>query len=132
MAKKATKKSKVAKVSAETGVDIQDLERLPTEALDKLDALVPDEDLLSGQPELPRLATTDVDGSPIDNDLETMSSESTEDGLPTVELESMSLGHQELPKLPETQEVVSQEADVHGGERHILGYHPVTEEPVYK
>ena len=36
------KKEKVEKVAAETGVEASDLERLPVEALEKLDALVPD------------------------------------------------------------------------------------------
>lgn len=40
---KGSKNAKVEKVSAETGVEAADLERLPVEALDKLDALVPDE-----------------------------------------------------------------------------------------
>ena len=37
------KKVKAEKVSAETGVDAETLERLPVEALEKLDALVPDQ-----------------------------------------------------------------------------------------
>lgn len=50
MGKKAKKPTEVAKVSAETGVDVKDLNRLPQDALEKLDALVPDadEDLLGG------------------------------------------------------------------------------------
>lgn len=36
------KKNRVEKVSQETGVEAKDLERLPVEAIEKLDALVPD------------------------------------------------------------------------------------------
>ena len=45
------KKLKVEKVAKETGVDAADLERLPVDALEKLDALTPDEDLLGSEPE---------------------------------------------------------------------------------
>lgn len=38
-----SKKKKVEKVSKETGVEEKALDRLPVEALDKLDDLVPDE-----------------------------------------------------------------------------------------
>lgn len=44
------KKKLVTKVSEETGVEVADLERLPVEALNKLDALTPDEDDLLGKP----------------------------------------------------------------------------------
>ena len=44
-----SKKTKIDKVAKETGVDASDLARLPSDALDKIDALVPDEDLL-GEP----------------------------------------------------------------------------------
>lgn len=39
------KKETVEKVAEETGVEASDLERLPVEALEKLDALVPDKEV---------------------------------------------------------------------------------------
>lgn len=44
------KKTKTKKVSEETGVEEADLNRLPIEALDKLDALIPDADELLDTP----------------------------------------------------------------------------------
>lgn len=44
------KKKLIAKVAEETGVEAADLERLPVEALNKLDVLTPDEDDLLGEP----------------------------------------------------------------------------------
>jgi hypothetical protein len=44
------KKAKALKVSEETGVSVEDLQRLPIDALDKLDVLTPDGDLLEGSP----------------------------------------------------------------------------------
>ena len=42
------KKKLALKVAEETGVEVADLERLPVEALNKLDALTPDSDDLLG------------------------------------------------------------------------------------
>lgn len=51
------KEDVVAKVAKETGVQAEDLNRLPVEALDKLDAIVPDEDLLGSPSELPTVVS---------------------------------------------------------------------------
>lgn len=46
MSKRKTKPQLVEKVSVETGVDRADLDRLPEDALEKLDAVVPDQEEL--------------------------------------------------------------------------------------
>lgn len=43
------KKEVVEKVAEETGVEPKDLERLPEDALEKLDALVPDKEAPAGK-----------------------------------------------------------------------------------
>lgn len=65
-----SKKIKALKVSEETGVAIEDLSRLPTDALDLLDALVPDpilidEDLIGGKPTKEIVGYHMITGEPI-------------------------------------------------------------------
>ena len=54
------KKKLIAKIHQETGIESADLERLPVDALDKIDLLVPDtnldDDLLGHQDNTPVLA----------------------------------------------------------------------------
>lgn len=149
-----TKKELVAKIAKEQNLDPKKLERMNMETLHKMDKVVPDTDGdLLGSAELPSanvphdadtIPATGTDGAEVGSET-TVSTGATPDvghasDEGTVIVGEMT-GTMELPpqETPAgSTEVASEEgSDVHGTRTDavvghvILGYHPVTEEPVY-
>ena len=121
------KKEQAKKVADETGVDAKSLERLSTADLAKLDALTPDDDLLLGAApqELPELGQPDLDSKkeyvlPV-----ARIDESRILSVPTEEPKADSKD-KKLPVEPK-----DESKDV-GAHDVLLGYHPISNEPIYK
>lgn len=119
--KNGNKKEKVEKVSKETKVEAADLDRLPVEALDKLDAIVPDADI-------DIFSEEDSQELPTDNG----SNESAGDEVhgPT----DMDTAGGELSEGSEhdgDNVDAGIEESIEPKEKKLVGRHPITKEPVY-
>lgn len=120
-----TKKELVAKIAKEQGLDPKKLDRRNMEQLKKMDAVVADEgDLLGGPSEIAHAGLPM--GLPI------------EEGTQVVgEVGGMQPSITETPKSPDTVETQEGSDTLRSGadavvkEHIIIGYHPVTEAPVY-
>lgn len=112
MSKPKNKPKLVEKVSAETQVPVEDLERLPVEALEKLDEMTEDtEEFPEIEPEFAR-------------ELEAIENEMTEaEVLQEVVADVFAYMREEGS---------GEEAEHHLGEKVFLGYHPCSLEKVYK
>lgn len=114
----AKKKNQVKKVSKETGVEEKQLERLPKEALQKLDDLVPDEDLIgSDEPEVEE----------IEVDVDELNAQAEE--LNEVEGE---FPEDESEHEVENEEEDESEVEEEKKELRFVGRHPITKEAIYK
>ena len=117
-----TKKELIAKIVKEQGVDPKSLERLNLVALQKMDAAVPDKD-------------EDLLGSSSESSEPVGESVSSEDGVSIVTPSESST--EESPVSTETSQELPAESSSDSGsgsgvvEKVLLGYHPVSEAPIY-
>lgn len=106
MAKKNKKSEVVEKVAVETGAEVSDLERLPVEALEKIEAAVPDIDRDITAEEYQEVPC-ESDGTDENGEGEVQDNSGT---------------------LPSGKPDVGQAPDK---EKRFVGYHPITKEKVY-
>lgn len=150
--KKGNKKDQINKVSKETGISFKSLDRLNQETLQKLDDLVPDEDIL-GESESP--GVDNGGGEDISDDsagVRGVSREDAEEENSSMSLPSSGVEEEEgqgsdgsaIPdEVSSNSGGVLDEAEVETfptttidfpeevKERKLLGFHPITEKEIY-
>lgn len=143
-----TKKELVAKIAKEQNLDPKKLERMNMEQLKKMDLVVADESDLLGDSELPTNPGSDQDGIQTSGNGAVDSSEHSggptsdhklpESGTQVLgEVAGMNPAISETPKSTDTVETQEGSDTLGSGaddvvtERVLIGYHPVTEAPVY-